>query len=55
MVRMVHKTKRFGVDFSNPKSIKKAEREKTRLENKGYAWKSTKQIGFDKFSFEYSK
>jgi len=52
---MVHKTKRFKVDFSDMKSITKAEKMKAMLENKGYNLKSTKQIGFDKWVGTYER
>lgn len=44
-----------SVDFSNLKSIKSAERKKSRLENEGYSPKSTKQKGFDKFNIDYER
>ena len=45
--------RRIEVDFSNLRSIKKAERMKMMLENKGYNLKSSRQVGFDKFVDEY--
>jgi len=52
---MVHKLKKIQVDFNNQKSIVKAEKLKTALENKGYNLKSTKPLGFDKYLLVYEE
>lgn len=43
------------VDWGNPKSIRKAETKKQRLENQGYKLMGTKQVRFDKFRLTYKK
>jgi hypothetical protein len=52
---MVHKIRKVKVDFGNLKSIEKAEKMKSMLENKGYNLISEKIIGFDKFALTYEK
>lgn len=50
---MVHKL--IKVNWSNLKSIKNAEKQKTKLENVGYNLVKTKKVGFDKFVLIYKK
>lgn len=53
--KMAEKTEEIIiVDMNNLESIKRAEKKKTRLENKGHNLISTKQIGFNKFKFIYN-
>lgn len=43
------------IDWSDSKSIKSAEKRKSRYENEGYRLISTQQVGFNKFRLEYTK
>jgi hypothetical protein len=45
----------FKVDFNDIKSIKKAEKIKSQLENKGYDLDSAKRTSFDKYLYTYKK
>ena len=47
--------KNIYIDYGNVKSIKKAEIEKTKLENKGYKLADTKQIGLNNFVLVYAE
>ena len=46
---------KINVDFNNLKSIAKADRKKSRLENEGYVQISMKPYGYDKFILVYQK
>lgn len=43
------------VDWNDSKSIKSAERMKSKLENQGYFLEKTNTMGFDKFKLIYVK
>ena len=47
--------KTIFVNFNNLESIKKAERQKNKLENLGYSQKEMCPIGYDKFKLIYKK
>ena len=49
------KTKDFTVNNTDLKSISRAEKIKTRLENKGYTLGNIQNLGFDLYKFIYIK
>jgi hypothetical protein len=49
------KTKDFIVNNTDLKSISRAEKIKTRLENKGYTLGNIQNLGFDLYKFIYIK
>jgi len=51
--RFKKKGKKIIVDMGNIKSIKSAERAKSKAENAGLNLIKTEQIGFDKWRFTY--
>ncbi len=46
--------KTIYINYQNEKSIKKAEKEKTKLENKGYNLLKTEQMSLNEFILYYN-